>query len=1263
MDVHLRLLGPLEVWDGVAARKIGGTKERTLLAHLALNAGHPVSVDAIADALWGADPPPSAAKGIPVLVTRLRKALSAPPAVPIELDRVGEGYRLRMPSGAIDVTVAESLARAAELAAAAGELDQAAQTLARAEALWRGPSLAGIHDEPFAVADAQRLDELRVRLLEDRVDVDIRRGRHDAVLADLEAACVAHPLRERLWELRMLALHRAGRTPEALRAFQAVRTLMIDEIGLEPSEELRGLEAAIVRDDPALRPDPRSVRELPSGEITLVLTDVAGSTRLWERAPDAMGTALARHDQLVKEVIGSRGGVVLKSRGEGDATFSVFEDAARAAGAAVDLQRAFTAEPWPADAPLLVRVAVHTGRADLRDGDYYGPTVNRVARLRAAGHGGQILLSAATTALIRDRLPDDVTLRDLGLRRLRDLLEPEHIFQVEHPALPDRFPPLATLDARPNNLPVQPTAFIGRDRAVAALTALLRSSDARFVTLTGPGGIGKTRLAVRVAADVIDDFPDGVWFVPLAAVAAAEAVPGTIAAVLDVQPQGDEMLTDAIARHVADRRLLLVLDNFEQVVDAAELVADLHLRCPNLTMLATSREWLHVRAEREVRVEALDEASATALFFERARAVRIDADDWLDPASVAEICRALDGLPLAIELVAARLRTFALDELRAQLRAVLDLASEGPRDQPARQRTLRDTVAWSIGLLTPAERDGALALSVFRGGWTLPAGAAVIGVGVDDAAVVVASLADKSLVTQPGAERYDMLATIRTFAEEQLASSPAALEGTRLAHLAYWASVVDNAISAAGGLHERLWDDFGSSDPKALVELDNLRAALDHAITSHSDRVAPLTLWVVALLVRVDLREALERVEAAFAAIEDPEWQYWLSVARVSVLWGLGRAAEVETCAGRLIEQTGRDRPGGRLALLDRVAIAQWRLGRFDDADATLERALSLSTVDDSGQRALLLHSRGLVATTRGDLRAAAEWYREAGQAEPDDALRAVIDVRMGQTALLLGRADEAAQLLAPLVESTTAVPVSRAMAAYSLVIALIERGDTGAAVDAALDIVHQARRWEPQAQVYAGLALASARLATGDPAGAETAAEETVAIVTRASVTELRPHVWQALGLARLGRGDLAGAHRALADAIEYDGAAGRTGAHCDLAVVERALGDTEGAWARQVAALERDAATGSAIRCANTCCYLADFAADRGLLPLAAILLGAAGGLRAAAGAVAGPVRARGTEAAATLLGAASPALDDAQARGRTMPIDDVLALVKQT
>ncbi len=1025
MDVHLRLLGPLEVWDGTALRKVGGTKERTLLTLLALHAGRVVSVDGITDALWTDDPPPSAAKGIPILVTRIRKVLAATPPIPLEIDRVGDGYRLRLPPGSVDIALVEDLTRAADLAAVAGELDQAVQSLERAESLWRGASLADVRDLAFAVPDAQRLDELRVRLLEERVDVELRRGRHDAVLAELEAACAAHPLRERLWRLRMLALHRAGRTAEALRAFHALRTLMVDEVGFEPSEELRDLEAAILLDDPSLRLTSGVGRTLPEGEITFLLTDVIGSTKLWERMPGSMAAALARHDQLVDAVVGNHGGVVLKSRGEGDSTFSVFEDPVRAAEASVELQRALTHEPWPTDVPLRVRIALHTGQAELRDGDYFGPTVNRAARLRAAGHGGQILVSDATAALVRERLPDRAGLRDLGVRRLKDLLEPEHISQLEHPDLVSRFPPLDTLDARPNNLPVQPTAFIGRDDTVATVRGLLRRDEVRLVTLTGPGGIGKTRLALRVAADLVDEFDDGAWFVPLAAVAAPEAVPGAIAMALGVRLQGEDP-TDALVRHFQDRHVLLVLDNFEHVLDAAELVAQMWARSPGLSILVTSREWLHLQAEREVRVEPLDEPTATALFFERARAVRIDADDWLDAAVVGRICRGLDGLPLAVELVAARLRTFTLDDLVAQLDLVLDLASDGPRDQPHRQRTLRDTVRWSIGLLGPEEREFVLALSVFRGGWGLAGAAAVAEADdVDAAATWLTSLADKSLVTQRGPDRYDMLETIRACAGELLAAQPGALDRARRAHRSNMARSAHAGL--ATGLGEGALGDFPEVEPEVRAELDNLRAALDVAAPVGDADTAPLAEWTAFLLLDVDFAEALGRTDAALATVTDETWRYRLRVSRLRINWALGRSAEVETDALDLLAGPAV-KPDQLPVLWNYVGIAQWRTGRLDDADASLERAAA--STDDGGARALPLHNRGLVALKRGDLRAAVRWFGDAKAAAGDDgAFVCVLDLRLAEIALEQGRSGDAVEGVRTVLGSEHTRSVTGAMA------------------------------------------------------------------------------------------------------------------------------------------------------------------------------------------------------------------------------------------
>ena len=1269
VDVHLRLLGRLEVWDGTAVRKIGGTKERTLLTLLALHAGRAVSVDAIADALWGDDPPPSAAKGIPILVTRLRKLLAAAPPVPIVIDRVGDGYRLTMPTGAVDSALAEDLARAAELGAAAGELDQAAQILARAEKLWRGASLADVRDLPFALADTQRLDELRVRLLEDRMDVELRRGRPDAVLGELEAACATHPLRERLWRLRMLALHRAGRTAEALRSFQAARGVMIEEVGLEPSEELRDLEAAIVRDDPSLRPAEAGGPKLPVGEITLLLTDIAGSTRLWEQVPAAMTAALVRHDELVEAAVGSRGGVLLKARGEGDSSFSVFDDPVRAAAAAVELQRGLTREHWPAKAVLKVRIALHTGRAELRGSDYFGPTVNRAARLRSAGHGGQILMSEVTAALVRDHLPAQADVRDLGLRRLKDLLNPEHVFQLEHPDLPSRFPPLATLDARPNNLPVQPTAFVGRDATVATLTCLLRDSETRLVTLTGPGGIGKTRLALRVAADLIDDFADGVWFVPLAAVVAGEAVPAAVAAALGIRPQPGHDLVEALVRHLRDRQLLLVLDNFEQVLAAAELVAELSARCPRLTTLVTSREWLHLRAEREVRIDPLDDASAATLFFDRARAVRIDADDWLDPDTVTRICRALDHLPLAIELVAARLRTFDQDELMSQLAVVLDVASDGPRDQPARQRTLRDTIRWSVGLLIGHERDVVLALSVFRGGWNATAASAVSGGDPDEIGTTLTSLADKSLVVQLEAGRYDMLGTIRAYADELLRGQPAALDRTRRAHRRHMARVAQARLDTVQ-LDERLLEDVVPCEPAALADLDNLRAALHLDGADEPAETAALAMWTALLVRPLDLAEALDHLEAGLTRVTDDVWAYWLGMSRLAVLWGLGRWADVEAEARRLLPLAERARPQGSVSILNFVAIAQWRLGRHTEADATLEQALALPATEPGWRAFLLLQNRGLVAEARGDLRAATTWYEQARTAAAGDAASAQIaDLRLAQVALERGLAAEVVDRLPELIDSPTAGHVTRGMAAGALVDALLARGDLSEAIDTAERLWLEASGWEPTARVDVGTALAHARLSAGDAAGAEAAASDADELAARMSEVDHRRFALHVLGLSRAHLGDLTGAKGALNQAITVMGGDGAstvaTRLHCDLAVVERVCGDTGGAWRRQVEALERAVDAGRVPAAADACCYLADSAAARGEVALAACLLGAADSLRSEAGIEMGRPRARGEGAIAALAALDEAAVNDAAIHsdaGKRMALQAVLMLAHQ-
>jgi predicted ATPase/class 3 adenylate cyclase len=529
--------------------------------------------------------------------------------------------------------------------------------------------------------------------------------------------------------------------------------------------------------------------EAPSGTVTFLFTDIEGSTRLWERSQERMQSVLAQHDVLLREGIERQGGYVFKT--VGDAFCAAFPAAPEALAAALSAQRALAREE--ALAALRVRMALHTGAAEERGGDFFGPPLNRVARLLAAGHGGQVLLSRATQELVRDSLPAGAFLRDLGEHRLRDLTRPEHIFQLTAPELPSEFPPLRTLELRLHNLPLQPTPLIGREKEVHEVTERLRRSEVRLLTLTGPGGTGKTRLALQAAAELVEEFEDGVFFVNLAPLTDPELVPSSIAQVLGVRETGGRSLPERLHEHLRERRMLLVLDNFEQVVEAAPVVTALLAAAPRLKVLVTSRTALHLRGEKGYVVpplslpdpkqlpplERLGQYEAVRLFIERALDVRGDfaVTDENAPA-VAEICHRLDGLPLAIELAAARIRILSPEALLRRLENRLKLLTGGARDLPERQRTLQATIGWSHDLLSEAEKVLFRRLPVFTGGRTLEAIETVCDAEGElglDVLEGVTSLVDKSLLRQEegigGEPRLVMLETIHEYAREKLEES------------------------------------------------------------------------------------------------------------------------------------------------------------------------------------------------------------------------------------------------------------------------------------------------------------------------------------------------------------------------------------------------------------------------------------------------------------------------------------------------------------
>ncbi len=550
---------------------------------------------------------------------------------------------------------------------------------------------------------------------------------------------------------------------------------------------------------------------LPSGTVTFLFTDIEGSTRRWEADPHAMRASLAAHDAVLRAAVDAHGGQVFKHTGDG--MCAVFERAQDAVDAAIDAQRRLA---------LPVRMGMASGQVEAQGGDYFGPTLNRAGRVMSAGHGGQILVAASTLELV-----EVVDVIDLGSRRLRDLSEPLQLFQVQAEGLGEEFPPLRTVDAVPGNLPVQATSFIGRDVQVAQLSALVESH--RLVTLVGVGGVGKTRLALQVAAELAPAFLDGVWLVELAPVGDPASLPDLVATSLAVTPQAGLSVTESVARVLADRNLLIVLDNCEHVLDAAaEVVETILASTSTVSVLATSREALRVGGEHTWLVPSLDvragvASEAVSLFVARARAVNrsFQLEDATEIDAVTEICQRLDGVALAIELAAARMVSMSVEEVRSRLDDRFRLLSGGRRGLE-RHQTLRQAVQWSYDLLDDDERRVLECCSVFADGFGLEAIASVTA--CDDEFTMLDlmdSLVRKSLVTTEqigGRTRYGVLETIRQFAEDQLAGT-GTLADVRDRHCGYFAEQVLCQWDVWDGPDQRSALDW------ADAEFANLRAA------------------------------------------------------------------------------------------------------------------------------------------------------------------------------------------------------------------------------------------------------------------------------------------------------------------------------------------------------------------------------------------------------------------------------------------------------
>ena len=592
------------------------------------------------------------------------------------------------------------------------------------------------------------------------------------------------------------------------------------------------------------------MRELPTGTITLLFTDIEGSTRLLQQLGHRYEGILTECRQLLRTAFHQWNGYEVDT--QGDAFFVAFARATDAASAAVEMQRTLAAHPWPDGATVHVRIGLHTGEPQPSAEGYVGLDVHRAARIMSAGHGGQVLLSQTTRDLVEHDLPAGVSLRDLGTHRLKDFQHPSQLFQLVISGLPADFPPLKTLDIHHSNLPIPPTLLIGREQEVAEISTLLTRPEMRLATLLGPGGIGKTRLAIAVTTQVRPFFVGGICYVGLAALSDPELVVPTIARELGLKESGTLPPLQQVQAFVDQHPFLLVLDNFEQIVDAAPQLEELLTGCPSLKILVTSRAVLHLSTEQVVPVaplslpglstsdyENIAQSAAVILFVQRAR--NILPSFQLTPGNaraIAEVCTRLDGLPLAIELAAARVKLLPPQVLLTRLWQRLQLLTGGPRSLPARQQTLRSTIQWSYDLLGPEEQTLFHVLSVFEGGWILEAAEALcqeIGQADLDVLNTLSSLIDNSLIqsNEQGAEepRFQMLQTVREFGLERLIAS-GELETTRMAHARYFLALAEQAEPELHGPNQAMWV------ARLEQEHDNLREALEWALEKVIDEKA-----------------------------------------------------------------------------------------------------------------------------------------------------------------------------------------------------------------------------------------------------------------------------------------------------------------------------------------------------------------------------------------------------------------------------------------
>jgi predicted ATPase/class 3 adenylate cyclase len=730
------------------------------------------------------------------------------------------------------------------------------------------------------------------------------------------------------------------------------------------------------------------MEKLPTGVVTFLFTDVQGSTRLWEDAPDSMMDALRIHDGVIGTAVEDHDGVLVKPRGEGDSQFAVFNSAVDAIEGSTQIQRRLGEVDWPTPRPLLVRASLHTGMAELELGDYYGSAVNRAARLRSIAHGGQTVLSGSTFELVRDHLPEGVSISDLGAHRLKDLTRPENVYQLNLDGHDNHFPSLNSLDAVPNNLPVQLTEFVGRQLELENAQTTL--SDARLLTILAPGGAGKTRLAIQTAAELTSEFSDGVFFIDLVPIQSSDDIVQTAAESIGIALSTDEDLKSQLLAYLASKSQLLVFDNFEHVASGSDIVTEILMGAPDVKMIVTSRTKLNVRGETVMAVSGLVTTWQTSEEAFVASGVRLFADaskradvsfslssEDLEP--LAQILELVGGMPLGIELAAAWVDVLQIGEIAEEIAKSLDFLESEKGGVPDRHRSVRAVFDYSWSMLDPDERRMFSALSVFRGGFTREAGGAVAGTSMRH----LANLVSKSLLTHNrGSGRYTVHELLRQYAEESLKEDASLYKTTLALHKDFFADLASRS-------EELMWVD--QVDAMRIVEedIDNIRLAWKHSLADTD--AAAVRKFLFALWLLYEIRgwhqagaslfgEALNALETNSG--DDPTEISRASSAALQA-WFWGHLGQPEAGVDQATDAVARlstlpDQPAHLMAISCQIACLTY-LNRFEEAREAGADAIRIA--DELGYdelSALLKAWHGLSELQLGNIDTATRVYDES---------------------------------------------------------------------------------------------------------------------------------------------------------------------------------------------------------------------------------------------------------------------------------------------